>query len=182
MSSPLAWIPRGSSTRLCHVVGNRKHLSPAGSHSLNTIPGSKVFSVPVQLTGGHRNMDSFSGCYSPPASNNSQALCGSESLYGHRRIPGYCPEVLWKRSFANFKFIGVSVHKIPYFCIFIVMGRIYLTLQNGMGISSFFFLFLKSTINEIDHKGFKCQYNIFALEFWVSFSTFYSTGEQNPHI
>lgn len=97
-----------------------------------------------------------------------------------RGFPGYCPEVLWKRSFANFKFIGIPMHKIPYFCIFIVMERIYLTLQSEMCISRS--LFLKSTINKIDHKGFKCQYNIFRFEFWGSFSTFYRSREQNPHI
>lgn len=69
---------------------------------------------------------------------------------------------------------------MPYFYIFIVIERIYLTLQNGMCISSS--LFLKSIINKIYYKGFKCQYNVFALEFWVSFSTFYSTGKQSPHI
>ena len=112
-------------------------------------------------------MDYFNLHYKPSVFNNFQALSGYESLYSHQSFLNYCPEVLWKRSFANFKFIGISIHKIPYFYIFIVIERLYLTLQNGMCISSS--LFLKSIINKIYCKSFKCQCNIFALGLLVSF-------------
>lgn len=137
---------------------------------LNVIPGKTVFSAPVQFTRGHFNLGYFNLYYKPSVFNNFQALSGHESLYSHQRFLNYCPDVLWKRSFANFKFIGISMHKIPYFYILIVIERLYLTLQNEMCTSSS--LFLKSIINKIYWKSFKCQCNIFAFGHLVSFLLF----------
>lgn len=81
-------------------------------------------------------MDYFNLYYKPSVFNNFQALSGYESLYSHQRFSNCYLEILRKRSFANLKFIGILIHKIPYFYIFIVIERIYLTLQNGMCISS----------------------------------------------